>query len=118
MKTGNGTKIRRVGRVLVLAGVTLLPWSGRGAASDGPTVPDGWTATAPREEIRPEFSREPEGDAGFGTLVIRGGREGVDGCWTKTVPVIGGKTYRFQASFRAKGIALPRRSVVAEIHWR
>jgi predicted amidohydrolase len=115
MKMGNRTK---VGRVLLLTGVTLLPWNGRGAASEGPAAPDGWTTSAPRDEIRPEFSYQPDGAAG-GSLVIRaGGREGVDGCWRKSVPVVGGKSYRFQASYQAIGVSLPRRSVVAEIHWR
>jgi predicted amidohydrolase len=115
MKTRNGVK---VGRILLLAGVTLLPWTGQGATSEGPAAPDGWTTAAPREEIRPEFSREADRETG-GTLVIRaGGRAGVDGCWRKTIPVVGGKPYRFQASYLAEEVELPRRSVVAEIHWR
>ena len=119
MRAGDGTKVRRVGWTLLAAGVALLPPSGPATASEGPASSDGWTAVAPREEIRPEFSREP-GEAGDpGCLVIRaGGREGVDGSWRKSIPVVGGKAYRFQASYRAKGVMLPRRSVVAEVHWR
>jgi predicted amidohydrolase len=115
MTTGNATKL---GRLFLLAGATLLPWSGRAATSDGPAAPDGWTTAAPREEIRPEFSHEADGVAG-GSLVIKaGGRAGVDGCWRKSIPIVGGKSYRFRASYQAEEVELPRRSVVAEIHWR
>ena len=52
-------------------------------------------------------------------LVIKAGRrDGLDGYWTKTFPVTGGRHYRFDARYQAKGVDLPRRSVVAEIHWR
>ena len=33
-------------------------------------------------------------------------------------PVTGGKHYHFGAIYHAKGVAVPRRSIVAEIHWR
>jgi predicted amidohydrolase len=42
----------------------------------------------------------------------------VDGCWKKVVPVTGGGYYRFDARYQAKNVEVPRRSVVAEIHWR
>ena len=66
-------------------------------------APDGWTAAAPRDEIRPEFAFEPKGGPdGAGCLVIRAdGREGLDGYWTKTFPIAGGKYYRFAARWEA-----------------
>ncbi|WP_165229303.1 carbon-nitrogen hydrolase family protein [Aquisphaera insulae] len=90
------------------------------ALADGVSTADGWTAGAPRDEIRPDFIREPGAKAGRpDILVIRaGGREGVDGCWRKTFPVLGGRHYHFLADYRATGVELPRRGVVAEIHWR
>jgi predicted amidohydrolase len=82
--------------------------------------PDGWTTAAPRPEIRPAFAYEPAGGPdGRGAFVIRADqREGLDGWWTRTVPVAGGKHYRFTALFRAGGVPFPRRSVVVKLHWQ
>src|SRR5438093_13775783 len=114
---------------LTLAGVVLSGGSQQGSAADSgtspvpaprgaDTAPDGWIAGAPRDEIRPEFGHQPGGAAdGRACLIIRADhREGLDGYWKKVFSVSGGKAYRFQASYQAKGIAVPRRSVVAEIH--
>ena len=75
---------------------------------------------APRDEIRPDFAVEPAGGPdGKGCLVIKADRrEGLAGYWTKTMPVTGGKHYRFAALYQAQGVALARRSVVVELHWR
>jgi predicted amidohydrolase len=111
--------VRPLGWGLCAAWLTFLAPTGWVFASDGSTAPDGWTTSAPRAEIRPEFSVEPGTADGYGCLVLKaGGREGVDGCWKKTMPVVGGKSYRFQAHYRARGVAVPRRSIVAEIHWQ
>jgi predicted amidohydrolase len=84
-----------------------------------PTAPDGWAAAAPRDEIRPEFAFDAQGGPnGKGCFIIKATREGLDGCWTKTFPITAGKYYRFDAQYLAKGVAVPRRSIVAEIHWR
>jgi len=107
-----------------LAAMSLLVWSWLGVAADSPrtpdTAPDGWTTAAPRDEIRPIFAFEAKGGpVGNGCFVIKADdREGLDGCWKKTFPITGGKYYRFNARFYAPAVALPRRSVVAEIHWR
>src|SRR5262249_11123590 len=45
-------------------------------------------------------------------------RDGLDGWWTKTFPVSGGKHYRFQALYRARDVAVPRRSVLVKINWQ
>lgn len=93
-----------------------------GAPAAAAAVPgsDGWSTGSPRDEIRPEFACESnDGPDRQPVLIIRAGeRDGVDGYWTRTVPVIGGRHYRFDAHFQAKGVDIPRRSVVAEIHWR
>ena len=59
----------------------------------------GWTAVAPREEIRPQFQRkETGGKSGHGALAIRADeREGLHGWWQKTFPVTAGQHYRFSA---------------------
>jgi predicted amidohydrolase len=108
--------------LLLLAAVGWLAWAGPAdQKAAGPAgAPDGWTTAAPREEIRPEFAYEPTGGpGGKGAFVVRHDRrEGLDGWWTKTVPVTGGKHYRFQVLCRARDVALPRRSVVVKLNWR
>src|SRR5437762_2438884 len=112
-----------------LASASFATWCSQAAAADGPariarraaeTGADGWTAAAPRDEIRPEFAYDPKGGAdGTGSLTIKAdGREGLDGWWTKAFSITGGKHYRFEASFQAKGVAVSRRSIVVELHWR
>src|SRR6185369_3560803 len=81
---------------------------------------DGWTAAAPREEIRPQFQHEETGGkSGHGALTIRADeREGLHGWWQKTFSVTAGRHYRFSAWHRAENIAVPRRSVLARVVWR
>jgi predicted amidohydrolase len=89
-------------------------------AAETVSAPDGWTTAAPRPEIRPDFAYEPTGGpGGQAALLIRAdGREGLDGWWSRTFAVTGGKSYHFQALYRQKGAAVPRRSVVVKIHWQ
>ncbi|HZT82075.1 MAG TPA: carbon-nitrogen hydrolase family protein [Gemmataceae bacterium] len=113
-------------RALALLTVVLAAGSLAGAArpgtraADAEKAPDGWTTAAPRDEIRPAFAYEPAGGPGgkAAFLIKADRREGLDGCWTKTFPVAGGKHYRFRALFQARRVALPRRRVVARIDWR
>src|SRR5215470_8477852 len=60
---------------------------------------EGWTAVAPREEIRPQFEQsETGGKSGHGVLTIRADeREGLHGWWQKSFPVKGRLFYRFAA---------------------
>ncbi|MDZ4857481.1 MAG: carbon-nitrogen hydrolase family protein [Candidatus Hydrogenedentes bacterium] len=83
-------------------------------------APEGWSTLSPRDELRPAFSYNASGGPGSnGTFVIEtDAREGLDGRWVTTVPVIGGKHYAFRAVYRAKNIAQPRRCVVARFMWR
>src|SRR5947208_3596433 len=82
--------------------------------------PPGWAPASPRDEIRPQFDFEPRGGpGGRPCFVIRAdAREGLDGAWVKTFPVAGGEHYRFSAHYRADGVPVPRRSVVAKLDWR
>ena len=79
-----------------------------------------WAPASPRDEIRPGFGVEPAGGpGGRPCLVIRAdAREGLDGAWTKTFPVTGGRHYRFSTLYRAEGVAVPRQSVVVKLNWR
>jgi predicted amidohydrolase len=117
-----------IGGVIVaalLVGVYFGAGCWLGIAADKPAVggdsaPEGWTTAAPRDEIRPEFAYDAKGGPdGKGCFTITADRrEGLDGCWKKSFPVTGGKHYHFAASYQVKGVAVPRRSVVVEIHWR
>src|SRR5262249_43772616 len=82
-------------------------------------APEGWETTAPREEIRPQFTCEPAGGrSGKGALVIQADqREGLHGAWARNFPVSGGKFYRFEAYYRTSNIELPRRSALAKLNW-
>jgi predicted amidohydrolase len=83
-------------------------------------APDGWQATAPRQEIRPDFSLDPKGGRdGKGSLGISAdNRQGLDGYWTRTFPIKPGQYYRFHAVRKVANVSLPRRSAVARILWR
>jgi predicted amidohydrolase len=88
--------------------------------SADPTAADGWKAEAIRDEIRPDFSFDPAaGPDGQGALVITAdGREGLDGCWTRTFPVAGDRWYRFRALRKAENVAAAHRSVVVSLTWQ
>jgi predicted amidohydrolase len=90
------------------------------AVADPSANPAGWSTAAPRDEIEPQFAYQAHGGIdGHGALVIRADhREGLDGYWTKTFPVIGGRHFRFEAFYRAAGVAVPRRSVVPRLLWQ
>jgi predicted amidohydrolase len=83
------------------------------------TAPDGWTAVAPREEIRPRFGVNPTGGPGGKPVLVisADSREGLDGAWKKNYPVTGGQHYKFSALFQADHVHLPRRSVLVKIDW-
>ncbi len=91
------------------------------AAPDSKSAaPEGWTTAAPRDELRPTFACESvSGPDGSPMLVISADhRDGLDGWWQKPFPVHGGKHYHFGVRYRATGVAVPRRSIVVELHWR
>ncbi len=105
------------------AGLMTLLTLGFAAPNCGASLSDsldGWRGVAARDEIRPAFSFNPKGGlARTGSLVIRADqREGLDGHWEKTISVKGGHWYRFTALRRVENIPVPRRSVLARIHWR
>jgi predicted amidohydrolase len=82
-------------------------------------APNGWVATAPRDEVRPAFRYEPQGGRnGRGALVIEAdAREGLHGAWAKRFPVEAGKTYRFRVERKTAGIAAPRRAALVKLTW-
>ena len=84
------------------------------------TEPAGWTTASPRDEIRPLFSYEATGGlSGAGCFVIEHDeREGLDGCWRKTVPIRGGRYYRFCVFRRVANVTAPRQSALVQVTWQ
>ncbi|MFO0879646.1 MAG: carbon-nitrogen hydrolase family protein [Gemmataceae bacterium] len=95
----------------------LVPAPGRDRTL--PAAPKDWSQQSPRDELRPEFTFHPTGGPdGKGAWTIRTDRrEGQHGFWVRTVPVVGGRHYRFRAAYQATGVTVPRRSVYARILW-
>lgn len=83
-----------------------------------PALQAGWHPKAPRPEIRPQFSCALDGQGKLCLSIHHDDREGLDGYWEKAFPVQGGKWYRLSCAYTCRAVAVPRRSVVAEIHWR
>jgi predicted amidohydrolase len=115
------TIIRCKSKLVPLWFITLAAFTNTLMAADGTeNAQDGWTTSAPRDEIRPRFSYDGHGGRdGKGEFVIAAdSREGLDGWWTKTVPVKGGRHYRFHAARKINHVALPRQSAVVRILWQ
>jgi predicted amidohydrolase len=89
------------------------------AIKGGAADPSGWTAHAPRDEIRPAFSFDPDGGPmAAGSLVVtHDHREGLDGWFQKSFPVTGGAFYNFHAVRKTSNVAVPRRSALVRILW-
>lgn len=79
-----------------------------------------WTLESPREEARPQaVQKETGGHDGKGSLLLEtGAGEHWIGCWTKTVPVTGGKHQRFIAWRKHRAMLESRRSVYARVIWQ
>ena len=80
-------------------------------------VPTNWHTWSPRDEIKPAFRF----DAQAKTLIIESdAQEGRQGRWTRTLPVEGGKPYRFSVrrQLTRNGADDGRRTAVARVIWR
>lgn len=107
----------------VVAVVGLLMTIGGLASSlaEGPAIaPEGWTTKTPREELRPAFGYRPSGGWNDGPVweIAAGASEGLIGWWETTVPIEGGKSYRFEIRRKCEGIASPRASCYARVFWQ
>jgi len=105
---------------LFLVGVALIFSTRIPTFAADAAAPSGWETASPREEIKPEFSYDPNGGPDHtGSFIIRSAhREGLVGRWTRSFPVEGGKTCRFSALRRISGPGEPRRTAVARILWQ
>jgi len=121
MSRGLWDRLRAAALVSAGAAVIGLATGVWPACGSGQTAaPEGWSASAPREEIKPRFTYEPKGGrSGTGALIIEADeREGQEGYWSKSFPVVGGIDYRFQAFRRVKNVPAPRRAVRAILRWQ
>jgi predicted amidohydrolase len=119
MKMNRTHACRLASRLLWGALLALCAAAARGDDPRG-TPPDGWQTGSPRPELAPEFAYDAHGGADrSGCFMIRADqREGLDGYWTKTFPITGGKSYHFEALYGTTNVVTPRRSVVVKLHWR
>jgi len=99
--------------VAVLSAFGLVPVC---TASSSQDAGDGWTTYSQRSEIAPRF-RLDRRDGKRYLVLASNGNASVDGCWRKTVPVVGGQTYRFSASYAMRRLRLERRSILARVVW-
>lgn len=81
---------------------------------------ENWTPDGPRPEVMPAFSNNPHGGVGGGQawLIRADARPGLQGHWSRSFAVEGGKTYRFEGYRKVKNLSAPRRSVYARILWK
>lgn len=84
-------------------------------AASEPVAADGWTPHAVRAEIAPRTWAERDAQGALLLGLAGRGDDAVDGRWVREVPVVPGKTYGFAASWRAKRVAAPSRSVLARL---
>lgn len=101
----------------------LLSFTSAAVAVQPPEIrkpADGWQISSPRDEIRPVFEFDSVGglDRKPAWTIRADNRQGLDGCWTKTLPVRGGAWYKFSAFYWATNVATPRLSVAAKIDWQ
>jgi predicted amidohydrolase len=111
-----------MGGMFFITFLTLLLASAA-TALEGPRPsgsPPDWTTGSPRQEIMPVFSFEPKGGrSGKGAMIIESdSREGLDGFWSRSFPVTGGKFYRFTAYRRMTGAPWPQQNAVVTITWQ
>lgn len=117
-------RLRRSLKLLACFGIVHAAWQGSAFAqpgySDTPNaLPQGWSTGAPRAEISPEFAHETRGglNGGSALLIRAGNRPGLAGYWQRIYSITGGHWYAFSAQFKAEGVLVPRRSVLATLDW-
>ena len=115
------TSFPSIARFILWGGLVCRALTSVEAFGDrGVSVPQGWSARSPRDEIRPIFCHLPNGGPSRGgSFVIEGDqREGLFGWWEKTYDVEGGRCYRFSALCKSSNVDTPRRVAVVRVLWR
>lgn len=107
---------------LIMVAISSTPVASFAAAPQSLDLADkAWSESAPRAEIRPDFTRtavaRPDGSKQPALVIKHDAREGLDGAWTRSLPVVGGKWYAFECVRRTENVAVPRRSALVRIAW-
>ncbi|MDP6447732.1 MAG: carbon-nitrogen hydrolase family protein [Pirellulaceae bacterium] len=81
---------------------------------------DGWTFLSPRPELAPAFAFTKDGgrDGKARLIIEHDEREGLDGRWSKTFKIAGGKHYRFRASRKTENVKSLRQSALVRLSWQ
>jgi len=77
-----------------------------------------WTNWSPTPALRPEFSIESDEESRKTLVISGGGNPYCFGRWSRYVPVVGGKSYRFTVCFRFSGIHDLNLHVLNMVTWR
>ncbi|MEM7477029.1 MAG: carbon-nitrogen hydrolase family protein [Planctomycetota bacterium] len=77
-----------------------------------------WKTEAPREEIKPLFSKSEEQGRSTRLQIAADSREGLQGSWIAERPIKPLKHYRFEVWRKTTGIAHPRRSAIVRLVWQ
>lgn len=79
-----------------------------------------WSVWSPRDEAKPDADvSKTGGHNGKASLILETGPgEHWIGCWTRTLPVEGGKHHQFSAWKKASAMPTARRSVYARVIWQ
>jgi predicted amidohydrolase len=87
------------------------------ASEPQPLAHQGWTPTAARAEIRPDFQIIPHAGPDHSTAlaIATDSRSGLDGAWTQTFPVTGGQWYTLTTHRKTKDVSIPRRNTSVEL---
>jgi predicted amidohydrolase len=80
-----------------------------------------WEEASPREELRPKFARETvariERNKQPALTITHDARDGLDGYWKLSIPVVGGRWYAFDCARRTENVAVPRRCALVRVAW-
>ncbi len=82
-------------------------------------VSSDWVSGAPRAEIAPTFTRNLTGgrSGGESLTITCDQRQGLQGYWIKSEPVVGKTFVKFTTYYQARGVEVPRRSVLVRLLW-
>ncbi len=110
----SGMRMRSI-RMRILVGLLLLA-----AGSLLNAVDAEWSVWSPRKEAQPKAVLTTEGGhSGKGALLLEtGAGDHWIGCWSRTMPVEGGKHFAFSAWYKFENVVTPRRSVYARVIWQ
>jgi len=114
---------QRVNPVLVFYSVMcLLLWMNPALTSGSDTDVKSWKAAWPRDEIKPQFVQQADaarkGSKDAALIITSDKRLGLQGYWTRSFKIEGGRNYVFTAYRKTTGIEFPARSCVVKLTWQ